>query len=171
MKMTINDETYTVDHDALNRNSGNGVEYFTTGKDQYGNSVEIIWETLPDWDYTDPANADRIEDACDWNKAEIIITESFAFSDEAKNIQKITGINYYSKEAETFVIDLSEDEIKEVILQNRMRETEITNIDEIPIYVDLNNIYLAFNGKVITQQDSEDMTEVANEKNNCYGEA
>ena len=73
--MTINGAVYTVDHDAISRNSGDGVEYYTAGKDSDGNSVEIVWDTREDWDWQDPANDDNEENACDWDVAKIEIIE------------------------------------------------------------------------------------------------
>ena len=73
--LTINGATYTVDHNAISRNSGDGVEYYTTGKDSAGNSVEIVWDTLAGWDYLDPKNEDNEENACNWDVANVEITE------------------------------------------------------------------------------------------------
>ena len=171
MKTTINGLNIELDHDAISRNAGEGVEYFATGKDEAGNILEIVWETLPDWDFADPDNADNEENSCDWDQAEITITESFAFTAAAKNIKKITGLNYNSKKSEQFAVNLSPEEIEDVISQNQLRMVTITNVAKLPIYVNLNNIYLNVNGKLMTQEDSEEVIEIANEKDNCYGDA
>ena len=71
---TINGEEFTLDHDAIARNAGDGVEYYTTGQDSKGNIVEIVWDTLPGWDWEDDVNFDNEENACDWDVADIEIT-------------------------------------------------------------------------------------------------
>ena len=71
---TINGDEYTLDHDAIARNAGDGVEYYTTGQDSNGNIVEIVWDTLPGWDWADDVNFDNEENACDWDVADIEIT-------------------------------------------------------------------------------------------------
>ena len=76
-------------------------------------------------------------------------------STAVETAKKITGTGYYSKEQSVYGINLNDSEIKEVIQQNRLRNTRIIETS-IPAITDENDIYISRNNKVMTIADIRD---------------